>query len=73
MGEQAVRSGVPRRRCRHVRQRMLIRYVGQVEGGRDLLAKAQALYYPTRDKRNFTPTAPTIDTTGTPYSRHGVR
>ena len=55
-----------------VRQRMLMKLVNEVEGGREVAAKAAALW-PSRDKRTFEATSSEIDATGTPFGRHGVR
>ena len=55
-----------------VRQRMIMKLVGEVEGGREVLAKAQERW-PSRDKRTFDPTGTEIDPGGSPYARHGVR
>lgn len=55
-----------------VRQRMLMKLVNEVEGGREVAARAGALW-PSRHKRTFEPTSFEIDTTGTPFGRHGVR
>jgi hypothetical protein len=55
-----------------VRRHMILKLVGEVEGGREVVAKAQARW-PSRDKRTFEPTGTEIDTSGTPYGRHGVR
>jgi D-amino peptidase len=55
-----------------VRRHMILKLVGEVEGGKDVVAKAQARW-PTRDKRTFEPTGSEIDMSGTPYGRHGVR
>lgn len=55
-----------------VRQRMVMKLVGDVEGGHEILARAQALW-PSRDKRTFDPTAAEVDMTATPYGRRGVK
>jgi hypothetical protein len=55
-----------------VRRHMVLKLVGEVEGGKEAVAKAVARW-PTRDKRTFEPTGAEIDRGGTPYGRHGVR
>jgi D-amino peptidase len=55
-----------------VRRHMILKLVGEVEGGREIVAKAQARW-PARDKRTFEPTGTEVDMSGTPYGRHGVR
>ena len=55
-----------------VRQKMVMRLIQAVEGGPAMIAEAQKRW-PPRAQRTFEPTSPAVDTSGTPFGRHGVR
>ena len=53
-------------------QRMLVSSIRELEGGRDLISKAEARM-PTREQRTFAPTASTLDRDAIGPGRHGYR
>jgi D-amino peptidase len=53
-------------------QRMMIASIRQMDGGRELIARAQAAL-PTREQRTFEPTSPTLDRGALGPGRHGYR
>ena len=53
-------------------QRMLVSSIRELEGGRDLISKAEALM-PTREQRTFAPTASALDRDAIGPGRHGYR
>ena len=53
-------------------QRMMVTAIRQMDGGPDLIAKAQA-QFPAREQRTFQPTSQTIDRGGIGPGRHGYR
>ena len=53
-------------------QRMLVTAIRQMDGGRDLIAKAQG-QFPSREQRTFQATSPTLDRGGVGPGRHGYR
>jgi hypothetical protein len=53
-------------------QRMLVSSIRDLEGGRDLISKAEALM-PTREQRTFASTASTLDPGTIGPGRHGYR
>ena len=53
-------------------QRMLVSSVRELEGGRDLISKAEA-QLPTREQRTFVPTAAMLERGAIGPGRHGYR
>jgi D-amino peptidase len=53
-------------------QRLIVNSIRQMEGGRELIAKAQTAL-PSREQRTFDPTSPTMDRSSAGPGRHGYR